>query len=131
MPKWLINPPREIFPNLTEDELHRVTRWIDQAERLISTRFTTIQTRIDAGHLDQAVVGDVVEAMVTRALATHRRGGMDKLSYPEVSMEWSTDGGAGTGSTLFLTMDELLLLAPSESQSAWTIRRKPTPRTPW
>lgn len=132
MPKWLTAPATDLWPNLTTEETTRVTRWIDQAERLISTRFKTIDARISDNQLDQAVVGDVVEAMVTRALDNSRRGGLDKLAYPEVSMEWDNDGGAGTGSTLYLTVDELMLLAPAASQSAWTIRKKPTPGlTPW
>ena len=128
MPKWLTSPITDIWPDLSEAHTAKVTRWIDQAERLIAQRFRTIDQRIEEGYLDPIVVADVVEAMVTRALDTYTRGGMDKLAYPEVSMEWDNSGGAGNGSTLFLTIDELMLLSPSESTAAFTICKTPRPR---
>lgn len=132
MPRWLTTPIAEIWKDLNTDETLTMMRWIDQAERLIQARFSTIDERITAGTLDRAVVGDVVEAMVTRRLETQRRGGVDKIAYPEISMEWGDGGGAGSGSAMFLTMDELLLLTPPQaSGQAFTIRRKPTPRSPW
>ena len=42
-------------------------------------------------------------------------------------MEWAGDGGAGQGSLLYLTLDELMIVAPQQSQAAFTIRPRGTP----
>lgn len=122
MGHWLTEDVDSLWPHLSADQAAKVTRWVDQAERLIATRFPDITTRVVSGALTVEVIGDVVEAMVTRALDDDRRGGMDKLSYPEVSMEWDNSGGVGTGSKLYLTTDELILLSPPKPTGAFTIR---------
>lgn len=112
----------DVWPHLAQDGHARAARMIDRAETLILQRFPTIPQRIDAGELSKSVVAGVVEDMVTRVLERDARGGMDKLAYPEVSMEWEASGGAGTGSILYLTTDELLLLAPTATAGAFSIR---------
>lgn len=128
MATWLTTPVSELWPDLPEPRQSRATRWVDQAERLIAQRFRTIQDRIDTGEVSALVVADVVEAMVQRAIDSTGRGGMSRLTYPEVGMEWDDSGGAGTGSLIFLTLDELMLLSPETSGGgAFTIWRKPRP----
>lgn len=107
---WLTEPVTEIWPDLDPIKQRKATRWIAAATRLVETRFDDLQLRVEAGKLNPAVVADVIEAMVTRALERDARGGLDKLAYPEVSMEWGESGAAGSGSVIFLTKDELLLL---------------------
>ncbi|MFC3850077.1 hypothetical protein ACFORJ_07850 [Corynebacterium hansenii] len=131
MPRWLTDPLPEVWPDLNETELKQVGRWVIRAEAIIAQRFPTTAARVQEGKLDVGVVAGVIEEMVSRALAKTRRGGMDKLSYPEVSMEWSDNGGAGEGSLLYLTIDELMLLTPPPDPSprVFSIRKKP--RTTW
>lgn len=126
MPRWLTDPVAEVWPGLSEDETRRVTRWVGRAELIIDQRFPATAARVEAGTMDVGIVAGVVEDMVTRALDKHRRGGLDKLSYPEVSMEWS-GSSAGEASTLFLTVDELMLLTPPDPPERFTIRRKARP----
>ena len=128
MAKWLLEAPEDIWPDAAPAVQQRAKRWIDQAERLICARAPTIDGRIEQGLVDRLVVADIVEAMVTRAIDKTSRGGLDKLAYPEVSMEWTGDGAAGQGSLLYLTLDELMIVAPQQSQAAFTIR--PRGRTP-
>lgn len=128
MAKWLLEAPEDIWPDAAPAVQQRAMRWIDQAERLICARAPNIDQRIEQGRVDRLVVADIVEAMVTRAIDKTSRGGLDKLAYPEVSMEWTGDGGAGQGSLLYLTLDELMIVAPQQSQAAFTIR--PRGRTP-
>lgn len=128
MAKWLLEAPEDIWPDAAPAVQQRAMRWIDQAERLICARAPNIDRRIEQGLVDRLVVADIVEAMVTRAIDKTSRGGLDKLAYPEVSMEWTGDGGAGQGSLLYLTLDELMIVAPQQSQAAFTIR--PRGRTP-
>lgn len=125
MPRWLTDSLDEVWPGLTEAEEKQVTRWVGRAEAIIAQRFPTTAARVEAEKLEAGVVAGVVEEMVSRALAKTRRGGMDKLAYPEVSMEWSDSGGAGTGSLLYLTMDELMLLTPPPPTKVFTIRKRP------
>lgn len=127
MAKWLIEAPEDIWPDAAPEVKQRAKRWIDQAERLICARAPNIEQRIEQGLVDRLVVADIVEAMVTRAIEKTSRGGLDKLAYPEVSMEWAGDGGAGQGSLLYLTLDELMIVAPQQSQAAFTIRPRGTP----
>lgn len=122
MPKWLTEPPEQIWPDATPAILQRAGRWIDQAERLIIARAPNIEQRIASGQLDPLVVADIVEAVVTRAVDKTTRGGLDKLAYPEISMEWEQAGGAGQGSLLYLTLDELMVIVPQQAQAAFTIR---------
>lgn len=122
MPKWLKESPEDIWPEASPAIIQRATRWIDQAERLITARAPDIEQRISTGKLDPLVVADIVEAVVTRAVDKTTRGGLDKLAYPEVSMEWEQGGGAGQGSLLFLTLDELMVLVPQQAQAAFSIR---------
>lgn len=131
MAKWLLESPEDIWPDAAPEMKKRAMRWIDQAERLIRARAPTLERRIEQGQIDRLVVADIVEAMVTRAIDKTTRGGLDKLAYPEVSMEWTGDGGAGQGSLLYLTLDELMIVAPQQSQAAFTIRpRGMTPQMP-
>lgn len=126
MAMWLTTAPDEIWPGIAEDERVYATRMVERAERILATRFPTLETRVNKGDLDAAVVAGVVEDMVTRVLDRRARGGLDKLSYPEVQMEWSDGGGLGSGSLLYLTTDELVLLSPPASEGAFTIRSRHT-----
>lgn len=125
MGRWLTEP-EAVWPDLFPEQADRVTRLVDRAEAIIAQRFGKTAKRIEAGGLAVEVVAGVVEDMVTRALDKTSRGGLDKLSYPEVSMEWA-DGGAGTGSLLYLTIDDLHLLTPPP-QAAFSIYKRPEPR---
>lgn len=115
-------PIDEVWPYLDPTQSDRVQRLIKRAESIICQRFPTTLQRIADGDLDHNVVTGVIEDMVTRVLERDARGGMDKLSYPEVAMEWDNSGGAGAGSILYLTTDELLLLSPPKPSGAFTIR---------
>lgn len=111
----------EIWPHLDQDQIDRVNRLIPRAEAVILQRFPTVLKRISDGTLSQQVVAGVIEDMVTRVIERDARGGMDKLAYPEVSMEWDNSGGVGVGSLLYLTTDELILLSPPRQSGAFTI----------
>lgn len=130
MPKWLTSDPLELWPDLSPTKIPETVRLIGRAESIIEQRFPSIQTRIDSGELSRVVVAGVVEDMVSRSIEKSERGGLDKLQYPEVVMEWETDGGLGTGSKLWLTTDEIVLLSPPSSQVAFSIRSKPKPVLP-
>lgn len=122
MAMWLTMAPEEIWPGIADDERAYASRMVERAEKILVTRFPTLETRVNNGDLDAAVVAGVVEDMVTRVLDRRARGGLDKISYPEVQMEWSDGGGLGSGSLLYLTTDELVLLSPPASEGAFTIR---------
>ncbi|MEX3563673.1 hypothetical protein ACEE90_01450 [Corynebacterium phoceense] len=130
MPTWLTTSIDKLWPGLDSADTAYAERMVDRAERMVKTRFSTITERITAGELDPVVVAGVIEDMVDRVMRKRARGGMDKLAYPEISMEWNDDGGAGTGSTLYLTVDELMLLAPAQTGGAFTIRKPATPSYP-
>ncbi|MEJ6019871.1 hypothetical protein [Corynebacterium sp. H113] len=115
-----------MWPDTTEIERASLERLVDRAEAIIAQRFPETARRVSDGTLSCQVVAGIVEDMVSRAHASQQRGGIDKLSYPEVTMEWS-DGGAGSGSLLYLTVDELMLLTPPEPAAAFTVYRKPRP----
>ncbi|MFI5504467.1 hypothetical protein ACFLIN_03770 [Corynebacterium kutscheri] len=119
--------PSEIWPTADATQLKLITRLIDRAEALVMQRFPTLEKRLLTGALSVTVVAGVVEDMVTRAVAHLDRGGVEKLSYPEISLEWAS-GGAGTGSLLYLTVDELLVLTPPDAPGAFTVYRRPRPR---
>lgn len=104
-----------------------VERLVHRAEAIVCQRFPTIGERVDRGELDARVVAGVVEDMVVRVLEREARGGMDKLSYPEVAMEWADDGGLGSGSRLYLTTDEVVLLAPRPTGAISTLRPRIQP----
>lgn len=125
MPRFLLNPS-EIWPDVDDAQLQRIVRLIDRAEALIMQRFPTLRKRVDDQALSLTVVAGVVEDMVTRALAHLDRGGVEKVSYPEVTLEWAS-GGAGNGSLLYLTVDELLALTPPEPAAVFSIYRRPRP----
>ncbi|WP_042891651.1 hypothetical protein [Corynebacterium ulcerans] len=125
MARWLTQP-KKLWTDADSAELSRIDRLIERAEAIILQRFPVTAQRVVDGKLSTTVVAGVVEDMVNRAIASQDRGGIDRLSYPEVTLEWS-DNGAGGGSLLYLTMDELLLLTPPEPQAVFSVRRKPRP----
>lgn len=132
MPTWLTTDPAQIWPTADQPTIDRIKRWIGQAERLIQNRFPTINERIDNGTLDPLAIADIVEAMVDRALARRERAGLSKLAYPEVQMEWDDSGGAGQGSWIFLTLDELMVLTPPQATGASSVRMPVREqRLPW
>lgn len=130
MAEWLTEEPRTLWPHLTAGRLAEASRLINRAESIIRQRFPTLQERIDKKELSAIVVAGVVEDMVSRAVEKAERGGLDRLQYPEVAMEWESDGGLGKGSKLWLTTDEIVLLAPPVVQGAFSIRGKPHPVLP-
>lgn len=122
---WLTDPPETLWPSMSAQRLAEASRLIPRAEAIILQRFSDIQQRIAEGKISLTVVAGVVEDMVGRALAKSDRDGLEKLQYPEVMMEWESDGGLGQGSKLWLTTDEVVLLAPSRSSKAFSIRKPP------
>lgn len=130
MPMWLTDQPETIWPGISSERLAEATRLIPRAEAIILQRFSDIQQRIDEGKISLTVVAGVVEDMVSRAVEKAERGGLDRLQYPEVAMEWESDGGLGKGSKLWLTTDEVVLLSPPVAQGAFSIRGKPHPVLP-
>lgn len=130
MATWLTADPKILWPHLDDTRLEEAKRLIERAEHIILQRFPSIPTRIQQRRLSVEVVAGVVEDMVTRAIAKEDRGGLAQLAYPEVTMQWETDGGLGQGSRLWLTTDEIVLLSPQLAQGAWSIRRKATPTLP-
>lgn len=117
---------RTVWPDADSAEQVRLERLVDRAEALIVQRFPTTLRRVEDGSLSATVVAGVVEDMVNRAVASQDRGGVEKLAYPEVTMEWGS-GGAGSGSLLYLTTDELLALTPPEPSAAFTVYRRARP----
>ncbi|ALA68450.1 hypothetical protein [Corynebacterium lactis] len=117
---------RAVWPDADSAEQVRLERLVDRAEALIVQRFPTTLRRVEDGSLSVTVVAGVVEDMVNRAVASQDRGGVEKLAYPEVTMEWGS-GGAGSGSLLYLTTDELLALTPPEPSAAFTVYRRARP----
>ena len=130
MATWLTVDPKILWPHLDDARLEEAKRLIERAEHIILQRFPSIPTRIQQRRLSAEVVAGVVEDMVTRAIAKDDRGGLTQLAYPEVTMQWETDGALGQGSRLWLTTDEIVLLSPQLAQGAWSIRRKVTPTLP-
>lgn len=130
MATWLTVDPKALWPHLDDTRLEGAKHLIDRAERIVLQRFPSIPTRIQQHRLSAEVVAGVVEDMVTRAIAKEDRGGLTQLAYPEVTMQWETDGALGQGSRLWLTTDEVILLSPQLAQGAWSIRRKATPTLP-
>lgn len=128
MAEYFLDDPFEVWSYVPGDVAARIPRWIEQSERLIITRIPTIPARVAQGTMDPQVVADVVEQMVSRAVERTARGGMDKLAYPEVTMEWDDSGGAGRGSLLFLTLDELMLLTATPQRTSFTLGYKAAPR---
>lgn len=112
MPKWFTEDPTQVWDGLDTDLLRKARRWIAQSETIISTKFPTIQTRIDAELISVEAVAGVVEEMVDRALDHEQRGGVVTEQMPEWSIGYETGQGMGKGSRLFLTTDEFALLAP-------------------
>lgn len=112
MPTWFTEDPTTVWDDLGPDLLRKVTRWIDQAETIISTKFPTIQARIDAEKISVKAVAGVVEEMVGRAVDRELRGGVETEQMPEWSVGYETGQGMGKGSRLYLTTDEFALLAP-------------------
>lgn len=130
MATWLTADPKTLWPHLDSARLEDAKRLIERAESIVLQRFPSIPTRIQQRRLSTEVVAGVVEDMVTRAIAKEDRGGLTQLAYPEVTMQWETDGALGQGSRLWLTTDEIVLLSPQLAQGAWSIRRKATPTLP-
>ncbi len=130
MATWLTVDPKTLWPHLDTPRLDEAKRLIDRAERIVLQRFPSIPTRIQQHRLSAEVVAGVVEDMVTRAIAKDDRGGLTQLAYPEVTMQWESDGSLGQGSRLWLTTDEIVLLSPQLAQGAWSIRRKAAPTLP-
>ena len=126
----LTTPATDLWPRLDPAQAVEAQRLIDRAELIVLQRFPTVPQRIAEGNLNRLVVAGVIEDMVSLALEKSERGGLDKLAYPEVTMEWETDGGLGKGSKLWLTVDELVLLAPPSAKGAFTIYKKPRPYYP-
>ncbi|BAM26398.1 MULTISPECIES: hypothetical protein [Corynebacterium] len=124
---FLKSPIAEIWPDLDGSRESYAERLVGRAEAIIMQRFPTLEKRTRDGSISASVVAGVVEDMVTRALDKTGRGGMDKLAYPEVQMEWSSDGGLGSGNLLWLTTDEIVLLSPPQPRGVFSIRKAPTP----
>lgn len=121
MPAWLTVPPQALWPGRGEEHLAYAARMIERAEAIILGRFPDIGERLSRGEISLSVVAGVVEDMVTRALNSFARGGLVRLGYPDADMQWESGGGAGEGSVLFLTVDELLLLTPRAATGAFTV----------
>lgn len=119
-------PIAEIWSDLDGSRESYAERLVGRAEAIIMQRFPTLEKRTRDGSISASVVAGVVEDMVTRALDKTGRGGMDKLAYPEVQMEWSSDGGLGSGNLLWLTTDEIVLLSPPQPRGVFSIRKAPT-----
>lgn len=117
----------EIWPDLEDSRESYAERLVGRAEAIIMQRFPTLEKRTRDGAISISVVAGVVEDMVTRALDKTARGGMDKLAYPDAQMEWSADGGLGSGNLLWLTTDEIVLLSPPQPSGAFSIRKAPMP----
>lgn len=138
MPKWFTDNPDDVWEGLDETLLRKVERWISRAEVIITTKFPTIQERIDSGSLDVAAVSGVVEEMVDRAIDHYERDGVETEQLPEWSVGYETGQGMGKGSRLYLTTDEFALLAPPKKVrgiGSLRMRRSyevtdPTPETP-
>ncbi|WP_431638842.1 hypothetical protein ACP8NE_00950 [Corynebacterium ulcerans] len=124
---FLKSPIAEIWPDLDGSRESYAERLVGRAEAIIMQRFPTLEKRTRDGSISASVVAGVVEDMVTRALDKTGRGGMDKLAYPEVQMEWSSDGGLGSGNLLWLTTDEIVLLSPPQPRGVFSIRKAPMP----
>ncbi|MCK2199193.1 hypothetical protein [Corynebacterium callunae] len=112
MPKWFTEDPAVVWDGLDSALERKVLRWIDRAETIVSTKFPTIQARIDAGSLSVEAVAGVVEEMVDRAISRELRGGVTEEQLPEWSVSYESGQGLGQGSVLYLTTDEFALLAP-------------------
>lgn len=138
MPTWFTDDPDEVWEGLDTAQLRKVTRWIGRAETIISTKFPTIQDRIDAGSLSVEAVAGVVEEMVDRAIDHEERGGVQTEGLPEWNVTYETGAGLGQGSRLYLTTDEFALLAPPKKKwrgGSMRMRRAyeaedPSPETP-
>lgn len=130
MARWLTDDPQDVWP--TADS-KRATRWVMRAEALIAQRFPTLEERVTLGTLNPVVVAGVVEDMVTRVLDREARDKVDKLSYPEVTVEWETGGGLSKESTLYLTSDEYTLLSdgPAGGMLSITPSANIVPQEPW
>lgn len=122
---FLKSPIAEIWPDLDGSRESYAERLVGRAEAIIMQRFPTLEKRTRDGSISASVVAGVVEDMVTRALDKTGRGGMDKLAYPEVQMEWSSDGGLGSGNLLWLTTDEIVLLSPRSHAGSSAFEKLP------
>lgn len=112
MGKWFTDEPLDVWDDLEDSMLRKVTRWIDRAETIIETKFPDITRRIEVGSLSAAAVAGVVEEMVTRAIDHEQRDGVESEQMPEWQVQYTSSAGLGKGSLLFLTTDEWSLLAP-------------------
>lgn len=130
MTTWLTDDVLSIWPELTEERRGWAERQVEKAEAILRTRFKTLPARIESGDMAPEVVAGVIEDMVDRLIQRTGRGGLNKLAYPEVSMEWDDAGGLGSGSSLYLTTDEFALLAPTAATGAFTIRSTARPVMP-
>lgn len=130
MARWLTDDPQDVWPNA---DPKRATRWVMRAEALIAQRFPTLEERVTLGTLNPVVVAGVVEDMVTRVLDREARDKVDKVSYPEVTVEWETGGGLSKESTLYLTSDEYALLSDGPTGGVFSITpsAKVVPQEPW
>lgn len=118
-----------VWPDADRERQAYLARLVDRAEALVVQRFPMTPRRVEDGSLSHTVVAGVIEDMVNRAVASQERGGVDKLAYPEITMEWG-NGGAGSGSLLYLTTDELLALTPPEPAAAFSVYRRARPSWP-
>lgn len=112
MAMWFTDDPADVWEDQDAAMLRKIARWIDQAETIISTKFPTIQARIDTETISVKAVAGVVEEMVSRAVDRELRGGVESEQMPEWSVGYETGQGMGKGSRLYLTTDEFALLAP-------------------
>ena len=113
--EYFTEDPSEVWPGLDSEQTRKVTRWLGRAEGIIDARFPDLSGRVDRGEIARAVVGGVVEEMVSRALAADDRDGIRSEQMPEWQVEYDTGTGLGQGSALYLTTDEYALLAPRSS----------------
>lgn len=112
MPKYFGEDPGVIWPDLDEDLLAKVSRWVERSELILETKFPDLARRVQTGALKPEVVASVVEEMVDRAINFEQREGIVSESLPEWRLEYERSQGLGSGSRLFLTTDEYALLAP-------------------
>lgn len=115
MPQFMTDPVEAVWPGREAFEYGGIERDVGDAELLITTRFPRVEARVAAGSLAREAVSLVVRQMVSRALAADEREGATRVTLPEFGVDFETGGGAGKGSRLYLTTDELLMLNPRRS----------------
>lgn len=127
MSRYMTSDIDAVWPGREVDEYAAIAADVEDAETLLDARFPRLAGRVEAGSLSIEAVSLVVRQMVSRALASDEREGATRITLPEFGVDFDTGGGAGRGSRLFITTDELLMLNPrrgafsnSPRYSPWT-----------